>query len=895
MAAHKTEPVRQGSSHAADATRPVPDLNRGKPRFRTSNTDRDIRRTGDGDPNKWRSSARTSGGKKDYLDSPTKTSAALAPRRGSALRAWQQLDAEGRRREDLARERLARELGVNKLYALERERERLRQIRIDKRDELEQQKIAKSIRNVMPYRSDRVADSVASGDRDKARWKRGERDREAGKGVSGGMRTRGEKKVAGRVNRGTVPEADQSRHEILPVVRGGVPRSAMGKQRRRNRPKVLKKVTLPSTIRLENLTRVLGVKLFHLQRAMERIGLTDSRPERLLTAEDASLIALEFDFDPSIDDEAAFDLYPAPPPDDPTVLIDRPPVTGIFGHVDHGKTSLLDALRSTSVAAGEAGGITQHIGAFEVSIDTIVANLKAKSGDGSAAAKQASTGSTSATITFLDTPGHAAFAAMRERGTQVTDVVVLVVAADDGVKPQTQEVIDLIKQSDVGVVVALTKCDKPGLDIVKVKQEIMAAGIEIEDFGGDVPCVEVSSMTGQGLPELLETISTIAEVRELKAERGGRSEGRVLESRVEKGRGNVATVLVTRGCMRPTTNLAAGTTWCRIRSLTAASGATVQEAFPGQPVEVTGWKDLPSAGDLVLEAANEDDAKKAVTNRLRRLEQQKMWEDVEVINEKRRLESELEAVRKEEERSARAKGLRASEVAAAGEAAVEQLQAGASSAEVKELLLIIKADVSGTVEAVTGALEGIGNKEAKVKIIHSGVGDVQESDVEMARAVGASVIGFNVKAPKSVLSSASRPPNPVKIYTSAIIYRLVEQIRQSVADLLPKDIDIRVHGEALVQQLFDISYKAASGKKESRTIAGCKVSNGTFQKARKARVIRKGETVFAGTVSTLKQVKKDVLEIPKGVECGIALEGFDGFQVDDAIQSIEEVEVARSL
>ena len=296
----------------------------------------------------------------------------------------------------------------------------------------------------------------------------------------------------------------------------------------------------------------------------------------------------------------------------------------------------------------------------------------------------------------------------------------------------------------------------------------MAAGVEIESFGGDVPCVEVSSVTGQGFPELLETISAIAEVRELKAERVGRVEGRVLESRVEKGRGfvflpffsqqrandsdrrNVATVLVLRGCLRPTASLVAGTTWCRVRSLVPPTGKAITSAFPGQPVEVTGWKELPSAGDLVLEAGSEDEAKKAIGNRLKRIEQEKLWADVEVINEKRRVEAEIESVRREEEANAKASGLKGKAVTAAGDLAVEEM---GKKAVVKELVLIIKADVSGTVEAVVGALQGIGNAEARVKIVYSGVGDVQESDVEMARAVeGASLLRV-ARTPDSPASS----------------------------------------------------------------------------------------------------------------------------------------------
>ncbi|GAA5876303.1 hypothetical protein JCM16303_007093 [Sporobolomyces ruberrimus] len=721
------------------------------------------------------------------------------------------------------------------------------------------------------------------------KWKPKEVTDEGPKFKGGGM---GSKMVPGRVNQSM--RSEKKEQSVSQTNRPNPTRPGRD-QRRPKQAQVLKKVALPSALRLDNLCNILKMKLWHVQKAARRLGLDDVRAERLLTPEDATLLSLELGFEPTIDDEAAFDLYPLPdlPSDDP-LLLPRPPITGIFGHVDHGKTSLLDSLRATSVAAGEAGGITQHIGAFEVEVDSMAGNLRRKE-KGLAPLAPAKSGNSSKkeqgpTITFLDTPGHAAFTAMRSRGADVTDVVILVVAADDGVKPQTEEVIGLIKTADVGVVVALTKCDKPGIDTTKVKQSLMSAGVEVEDFGGDIPCVEVSSLTGQGLPELLETVSAIAEVRELKAEREGRAEGRVIESRVEKGRGNVATVLVTRGCLKPSASLVAGQTWARVRTLIPPSGKAATSALPGQPVEVTGWKDLPSAGDLVLEAKTEDEAKKAVQNRLRRKEQEKMWSDVEIINEKQRRDSEILLKRREEEEKAKAKGLRGNAVIHAGDAAVEELQDSTSG--VKELLLVIKADVSGTVEAVVGALENIGNKEAKVKIISAVVGDVQQGDIDMARAVGASIIAFNVKAPNSLLKDASRGPTPVPIHTSPIIYRLVDIVRKETAALLPKVIETRVHGEATVQQLFEISVKS---KKETKKIAGSKVSNGVFQKARRARVVRNGEIIFTGTVSTLKQIKKDVLEISKGVECGIALDDFDTFEPLDVIQSIEEIEKVAEL
>ena len=389
-----------------------------------------------------------------------------------------------------------------------------------------------------------------------------------------------------------------------------------------------------------------------------------------------------------------------------------------MGHVDHGKTSLLDALRSTKVAAGEAGGITQHIGAFNVPLSALLA------GD-AAEASESSTGS----LTFLDTPGHAAFAAMRSRGASVTDVVVLVVAADDGVKPQTEEVINLITNEDVGIVVAITKCDKSGIDISRVHNELLTRGLEVEPLGGDIPCVEVSAHTRDGLPELVETINAIAEVRDLRAEKSGLpSEGRIIESRIEKGRGNVATVIVTRGTLQKGATIIAGTAFAKVRQLASNDGQILDEAGPGTPIEVTGWKDLPEAGDEVLEAKNEEDAKRAVDNRSRRKEQHRTLGDMEIINEKRRIEAEAAALLKEMQAAATKAGNDPSLI-------TPGTSAYNSGSGIKELRLIIKSDFNGTLEAVSGSLAGIGNNEAKVKVVSTGVGDVTDSDLAMAKAV----------------------------------------------------------------------------------------------------------------------------------------------------------------
>ncbi|EIN07762.1 initiation factor 2 [Punctularia strigosozonata HHB-11173 SS5] len=587
---------------------------------------------------------------------------------------------------------------------------------------------------------------------------------------------------------------------------------------------------------------------------MQEAGMAEeAAPEHILTSEYASLLAMEFNRNPVINDEAAFDIFPEPSTADPAKLPARPPVVTIMGHVDHGKTTLLDTLRHASVAKGEAGGITQHIGAFSVPV------------------KSASSSSSSVkSITFLDTPGHAAFSAMRARGARVTDIVVLVVAADDGVMPQTREVIDLIKKDEgkLGVVVAINKVDKPEADVDRVQKMLLAEGLQLEVFGGDIPSVEVSGLTGAGLDQLVETLSALAEMQELRAEQDGQVQGHVLESKVHKGLGPVATVLVLRGTLKPGTHLISGLAHAKVRAMTDSAGKAVKAALPGAAVTVSGWKELPSAGEEVL-SAGEGEIKRALANRERRAREERMLGDLGAINEQRRVEREV----KEEDQG------KDGEKDWDREREREREREGGP----KELKLVIKGDVSGSVEAVAGAVQGIGNDKAVVKIVSTGVGPVTDSDVMMAKAAEGIVVAFGVNTPRSVEQTAHQ--NGVAIYTSDIIYRVMEEVKSRVIDLLPKVVEQRVTGEATVLQLFDIHLK----QKKIMKVAGCRVVNGVLQKDKMARVVRGGATVYEGPVETLRHLKKDVQEIRKGLECGINVGAFADFQPGDLIQTYEEV------
>lgn len=629
-----------------------------------------------------------------------------------------------------------------------------------------------------------------------------------------------------------------------------------------------------------------------LQFRMEKIGLTDVRPDHLLKYEDAELLAAEYNVVTVADEERAFDIYPRAPVDESTKssLPLRPPVVTIMGHVDHGKTTLLDKLRSASVAQGEAGGITQHIGAFSVPVK--------RAGE-------------VGTVTFLDTPGHAAFSLMRSRGASVTDIIVLVIAADDSVMPQTKEVISLVQGDDglrLPLVVAISKIDMPNADPQRVKYDLMAAGVEVEELGGDVPCVEISAKKGIGLEELEETLAVMAEMSELRAEHDGPVEGRILESKVDKGRGNVATVLVQRGTLRAGDALICGTTWARVRQLMKPDGSATKQVPPGFPVQVAGWRELPAAGDEYLGAPDEGSCKRAVENRKRVLEQAALLQDAEKIDERRRkiaeAEEKKERIAFEERQRLRELQKKESEgkldEAALAEAIQEQRRAqlgqdGDMAEEArKELLLILKGDFSGTVEALSGAVSDIGNSHAGVRIVSQSVGDPTEGDVQTAHAVGGQVLGFNVKASKSVQTTAARLQPRVKVHCDDVIYRLMEHVTKEVAALLPPRQELRVQGEAQVAQIFQIK---GSGSRAARNIAGCRVTNGIVSRANEVRILR-GEDrneVFRGRLDALRQVKKDVQEMRKGTECGMSFDSFDDVQVDDIIQCFTTVDVPQTL
>lgn len=503
----------------------------------------------------------------------------------------------------------------------------------------------------------------------------------------------------------------------------------------------------------------------------------------------------------------------------------RPAVVTVMGHVDHGKTSLLDSLRQTSVAAKEAGGITQHLGAFVVNM------------------------SSGASLTFLDTPGHAAFSAMRARGAAVTDIVVLVVAADDGVMPQTREAMAHAQAANVPIVVSINKCDKANADPQKVRIQLCAEGLALEEMGGDIQVVEISATKNIGLDKLEEALLLQAEIMDLKARIDGDAHAYVVEARVDRGHGPLATAIVRSGTLVPGLHIVVGAEWGRIRVLRDMSGRPVRSVGPSMPVEIEGLRGLPLAGDEIMVVSSEERARKLSNGRKIRLEQERL-----------RKQSEEKIVMPDD---------------------VDE------KVEMVEMTLIIKADVQGTVQAVTDTLKSLNSSQVLVNIVHTGVGAISQADVDLAQACGAIIVGFNIRNMPSSVDAAARQAK-INIRLHRVIYHLLEDIGNLIVSMAPGICETQVAGEAQILNIFELKGRSKA-KGDDAKIAGCRVVDGRITKTARLRVLRSGEMVFEGNCQSLKREKQDVEAVGKGNECGLIIQEYDGFQIGDVIQCLELV------
>ena len=501
-------------------------------------------------------------------------------------------------------------------------------------------------------------------------------------------------------------------------------------------------------------------------------------------------------------------------------LVKRPPIVTIMGHVDHGKTSLLDAIRHAKVTASEAGGITQHIGAYTVSLN-------------------------GEKITFLDTPGHEAFTAMRARGAQVTDIVILVVAADDGIMPQTKEAINHCKAADVPMIVAINKIDRPGANVDRVKQELTEHGLVSEDWGGDTICVPVSAKTGENLESLLEMVLLTAEMQELKADPNRKAKGTVIEAKLDKGRGAVASLLIQNGTLNVGDSILVGSTYGRIRAMFDDRGKKIKSAGPSIPVEILGLSEVPAAGDRFIVCKDEKTARNMADLRKQKI--------------------------------------KADSHQASNRVSLEDLYSQIQEGKVKELAIVVKADVQGSVEAIRQSLEKLSTDDVKVRVIHGAVGAITETDVTLAAASNALVIGFNVRPDGNATVQAEKENIEIKTYR--IIYDAIEDVKSAMIGMLEPEYKEVVNGKAEVRMTYKISNVG--------TIAGCYVTDGKIVRNSEIRVIRDGIVIFESTLASLKRFKDDAKEVAKGYECGLSVEKFNDLKEGDVIESFTMEAIKR--
>ncbi|WP_208441326.1 translation initiation factor IF-2 [Bartonella raoultii] len=594
-------------------------------------------------------------------------------------------------------------------------------------------------------------------------------------------------------------------------------------QNQEPREKISREVVLPETITIQELAQRMTERSVDVIKFLMKQGQM-MKPGDVIDADVAELIAVEFGHTvkrvlESDVEEGIFNIT-----DNPQNMQPRPPVVTIMGHVDHGKTSLLDAIRKANVVSGEAGGITQHIGAYQVE----------QNGQ---------------KITFIDTPGHAAFTAMRARGARVTDIAVLVVAADDSVMPQTIESINHAKAAGVPIIVAINKIDKPAANAQKVRTELLQHEVFVETMGGETLDVEVSAKTGQNLDKLLEAILLQAEMLDLKADPQRTAEGVVIEAKLDRGRGSVATVLVQKGTLHPSDIIVAGNEWGRVRALIDDHGRHVKEAVPSTPIEILGMQGTPQAGDRFAVVTHEAKAR-------------------EISEYRQRLARDKAVARQTSSRGS-----------------LEQMMTKLQTTGVKEFSLIIKGDVQGSIEAIASALEKLGNDEIRARVVHSGAGGITESDISLAEASNSAVIGFNVRANKQARDFAKTQGIEIRYYN--IIYDLVDDIKAAMSGLLSPEQRETFLGNAEILEVFNIT---KIGK-----VAGCRVTEGKIERGAGVRLIRDNIVIHEGKLKTLKRFKDEVNEVQSGQECGIAFENYEDMRAGDIIEIFRIEHINRTL
>jgi len=615
---------------------------------------------------------------------------------------------------------------------------------------------------------------------------------------------------------------DEERQRSLASVRRQREREKRASSGPKESVKVFREVIIPETITVQELANRMTERAGDVIKALMNNGIMATITETI-DAETAELLVTEFGHTPKRVSESDVEIGLKGDDDDDENLQPRPPVVTIMGHVDHGKTSLLDALRATDVAAGEAGGITQHIGAYQVELE---------SGD---------------KITFLDTPGHEAFTAMRSRGANATDIVVLVVAADDGIMPQTVEAIDHAKAAEVPIIVAINKIDRPDANPDRVRNELLSHELVVESMGGDVLAVEVSAVEKTNLDKLEEAIVLQAEILEISANPDRNAEGVVVEAKVETGRGSVATVLVQRGTLNVGDIVVAGAQWGKVRALLDDAGERTDSAGPSTPVEVLGLGGTPEAGDEFSVVENEARAREITEFRQRR------------------------------DRDAK--------VQAGARGTLDEMFSQIQAGEVKEIPIVVKADVQGSVEAIVQSAQNLSNDEVSVRVLHTGVGGINESDITLAKASNAMMVGFNVRANAQARQLAEAEGLDIRYY--AIIYDLVDDLRSMLTGMLAPQIRETFLGNAAIKEVFNIT--------KIGRVAGCEVTEGVVRRGSRVRLLRDDVVIHEGTLSTLKRFKDEVREVTQGFECGMAFENYQDIKEGDVIECFDVEEIARTL